>query len=222
MRMCQTMSLHRDARGSGAAFSRILGLGLDHQVELIDGTLQRLQVEWADGGGGLQHHLDLPGKICTIGQAKGTQNPGKLVSRIRTRPPSIFVRRIGSQYAMGRAQYIQPLAYCFPAPRPKGRKQVVKLTGNLFRSGVRGTRICHESLLMYLSPTQSLRDLRRKRKWVERLEQNSRDTKFRKAALIGALNLGSEQNNRNLCSLRISLQVQEGRRTVHRRHHHIQ
>src|SRR6185437_12599956 len=189
MRMCQTMSLHRHVRISGAPFSRILRLGLDHQVKLIDGTLQRFQVKWTDGGGGLQHHLDLPGEICTIRQAKGTQNTGKLVRRIRACPPGILVRWIGSQYSMRGAQYIQPLAYGFPAARPKRCKQVMKLTGNLFRSGVRGTSICHESLLMYLSPTQSLRDLRRKRKWVEGFEQNSRDTKFRKTALVGALDL---------------------------------
>ena len=70
------MSLHRHVRLSGAPFSRILGLGLDHQVELIDRTLQRFQIEWTDGGGGLQHHLDLPGKICTIRQAEGTENTG--------------------------------------------------------------------------------------------------------------------------------------------------
>lgn len=90
------MSLHRHVRGSGASFSGILRLRLDHEVELIDGFLQRVQIEWADGRGGLQRYLDVPGKVCTIRQSKRTQNTGKFVSRIRARPPGILVRRIGS------------------------------------------------------------------------------------------------------------------------------
>jgi hypothetical protein len=87
-------------------------------MELIDGSLQGVQLEWANGRSRFQHYLGVPGKICTIRQTKGAQNAGKLVSCIRTRTASVLVRRIGPQYAMRRAQDIQPFADGFPAPRP--------------------------------------------------------------------------------------------------------
>lgn len=47
--MCQTMSLHRYAHSSGSAFSCVLRFRFDHQVELIDSSLQGIEIELADG-----------------------------------------------------------------------------------------------------------------------------------------------------------------------------
>src|ERR1700757_524140 len=73
-----------------------------------------------------------------------------------------------------------------------------------------------------VSPAESVGHLLRQGHRIEGLEENGGNAKACKSLLIRSLDLGSEQDDGNVCCLRAFLQLKKCGGTIHAGHHYVQ